>query len=166
MVLGAGLRATITRSTPPPNELPPRDGLLTPDGRILIAEAIGAHRAGRHLSATVVLFVFAETAWWEAARRLAPSSSTIARLASDPKTAISKIQKAVLDHLDASNERHRAASLRSWSDVSRQIRNFGAHGSIAAATSGPFTEAACAAWIISCFQHLAELEMALLGVGA
>ncbi|MDO8363923.1 MAG: hypothetical protein Q7V88_13575 [Actinomycetota bacterium] len=145
--------------------VPPRSTLVTADGELLIAETIEAHRMGRYLSATITLFVFAETAWWEAARRVASTSPATAALVANPLTAISKVQEHVLKFLDDNKQKHRSANLRSWADSTRQIRNFGAHGSILAATSGSFTEAASAAWIISCYQHLAEIELGLAAAG-
>lgn len=145
--------------------LPPRSPLVTPDGQLLISEAIEAHRLGRHLSASMILFIFVETAWWQAARRIAPASNPVATLVADPRTNVSSMQKKVLEYFESMGLKFESAILRSWADSTRQVRNFGAHGSILAATSGSFTETASAVWIVNCYQHLAGLEQALVASG-
>ncbi len=75
------------------------------------------------------------------------------------------MQKKVLEYFESMGLKFESAILRSWADSTRQVRNFGAHGSILAATSGSFTETASAVWIVNCYQHLAGLEQALVASG-
>ena len=140
--------------------------LLTADGVQLLQESIDAYRTGRFLSSAIVLGVFVETCWFEAARLAVPKSTNVSNELQKPFPSIAAIQNELIAFFKSDPKRTRnstflAGNLDTWATSTRQVRNFAAHGQILSATSGRFSSAAGAMRILDTYRSVEELDQAL-----
>ena len=140
--------------------------LITSDGIQLLQESLDAYRMGRFLSSAIVLGVFVETCWFEAAGLAAAQSSGVRTELAKPMPKVSTVQDELVAFFRADSNRTKrsrflAGNLDTWATSTRQVRNFAAHGQVVTATSGSFSSAAGAMRIMDTYRNLEELNQAL-----
>lgn len=144
--------------------------LITTDGEALLQEALDAFRVERYLSSAIVLAVFAETVWLEAAALVAPQSPRLTKHLATAMPKISQTQSKVIDHFRTCStasgaSKHLAGLLETWSKSTTQMRNFAAHGHVVGTAAGSHTGSSVGMRIIDTYRNVEQLDDALIEVG-